>query len=109
MKCEKANNMLKFLAVSLLYAAAAGTVAESYAELQQTNSEEGGSELDSGIDSRKLNSRPNIARLVQNNHRLDTLQAALEATGLDSTLRGSGPFTLFAPTDAVSPIPFCFI
>lgn len=28
-----------------------------------------------------------------------TLVAALEATGLDETLRGEGPFTVFAPTD----------
>lgn len=29
-----------------------------------------------------------------------TLVAALEATGLDATLSGNGPFTVFAPTDA---------
>ncbi|MDQ3248070.1 MAG: fasciclin domain-containing protein [Chloroflexota bacterium] len=29
-----------------------------------------------------------------------TLVAALEATGLDATLQGPGPFTVFAPTDA---------
>lgn len=28
-----------------------------------------------------------------------TLAAALEAAGLDDTLRGAGPFTVFAPTD----------
>lgn len=28
-----------------------------------------------------------------------TLLSALEATGLDATLRGTGPFTVFAPTD----------
>lgn len=31
---------------------------------------------------------------------LKTLVAALEATGADSILKGPGPFTLFAPTDA---------
>ena len=30
----------------------------------------------------------------------DTLIAALEATGLDDDLKGPGPFTVFAPTDA---------
>jgi len=30
----------------------------------------------------------------------DTLVAAVKAAGLESTLRGSGPFTVFAPTDA---------
>jgi len=29
-----------------------------------------------------------------------TLVAAVQAAGLESTLRGSGPFTVFAPTDA---------
>lgn len=31
---------------------------------------------------------------------LTTLVEALQATGLDETLRGDGPFTVFAPTDA---------
>jgi uncharacterized surface protein with fasciclin (FAS1) repeats len=30
----------------------------------------------------------------------NTLVAAVQAAGLESTLRGSGPFTVFAPTDA---------
>ena len=29
-----------------------------------------------------------------------TLVAAVQAAGLESTLRGAGPFTVFAPTDA---------
>lgn len=32
--------------------------------------------------------------------RFTTLVAALQATGLDAALQGSGPFTVFAPTDA---------
>ncbi|KAB2864378.1 MAG: DUF4397 domain-containing protein [Anaerolineae bacterium] len=32
--------------------------------------------------------------------RFTTLVAALQAAGLDSALRGNGPFTVFAPTDA---------
>lgn len=34
------------------------------------------------------------------NEGFGTLTTALEATGLDATLQGAGPFTLFAPTDA---------
>lgn len=34
------------------------------------------------------------------NDDFDTLVAALTATGLDEALQGSGPFTVFAPTDA---------
>ena len=32
--------------------------------------------------------------------RFSTLAAALQRTGLDEVLKGAGPFTLFAPTDA---------
>jgi uncharacterized surface protein with fasciclin (FAS1) repeats len=32
--------------------------------------------------------------------RFSTLAAALRSTGLDAVLRGAGPFTVFAPTDA---------
>lgn len=34
------------------------------------------------------------------NEGFSTLTTALETTGLDATLQGAGPFTLFAPTDA---------
>ncbi len=43
-----------------------------------------------------------IASLVRRSSMFDTLEAALEATGLDKTLEGPGPFTVFAPTDKVS-------
>ena len=95
--------MLKLLVAFLFYAAVNGAGIESFVgEQVDMNAEEISSEFVSGVDNRKLNNRPNIAKLVENNHRLDTLEAALEATGLDSTLKGSGPFTVFAPTDAVS-------
>ncbi|MFN8491891.1 MAG: fasciclin domain-containing protein [Caldilineaceae bacterium] len=42
----------------------------------------------------------NIVDTAIANGGLKTLVAALQATGADSTLRGAGPFTLFAPTDA---------
>lgn len=42
---------------------------------------------------------PRLWRLVRDDERLATLEAALERTGLDETLRSSGPFTLFAPTN----------
>ncbi len=40
-----------------------------------------------------------IADIAAADDRFETLTAALNATGLDATLRGSGPFTVFAPTD----------
>ena len=42
----------------------------------------------------------NIVDTAIANGGFKTLVAALDATGLDTTLRGAGPFTVFAPTDA---------
>lgn len=41
-----------------------------------------------------------ITQAVGSVSQLSTLNAALEASGLDETLNGEGPFTLFAPTNA---------
>jgi len=40
-----------------------------------------------------------IYDIVEKSSRFDTLQAALDLTGLDDVLDGDGPFTVFAPTD----------
>lgn len=40
-----------------------------------------------------------VVDVVAGNDNLLTLAQALEASGLAATLRGRGPFTLFAPTD----------
>ena len=42
----------------------------------------------------------NIVQTATEAGNFTTLVAALEATGLDETLQGPGPFTVFAPTDA---------
>ena len=61
------------------------------------------SEVDDIKDpDRELKNSATIASLVKNNAMFDTLEAALEAAGLDKTLQGPGPFTVFAPTDKVS-------
>lgn len=41
-----------------------------------------------------------VARVLHTDDRFSTLVAALDSTGLDSTLSGDGPFTFFAPPDA---------
>ena len=38
--------------------------------------------------------------LLQRTGRFTTFRAAVQAAGLEATLNGSGPFTIFAPTDA---------
>jgi uncharacterized surface protein with fasciclin (FAS1) repeats len=40
-----------------------------------------------------------IVEIASTNPSLKTLTAAIQAAGLTSTLQGSGPFTVFAPTD----------
>ncbi len=42
---------------------------------------------------------PNIVQTAVSAGSFNTLVAALSATGLDATLSGEGPFTVFAPTD----------
>ena len=41
----------------------------------------------------------NIVDIAVEDGRFTTLVAAVQAAGLDETLRGEGPFTVFAPTD----------
>ncbi|MEH2441330.1 fasciclin domain-containing protein [Nostoc sp.] len=41
----------------------------------------------------------NIIDTATNNGSFKTLIAAIQAAGLESTLNGNGPFTVFAPTD----------
>lgn len=43
--------------------------------------------------------KKDIVETASSNGSFTTLVAALEATGLDETLQGEGPFTVFAPTD----------
>ena len=47
-----------------------------------------------------VNSNNSIYDIVSNSADHTTLKAAVDACGLDGVLSGSGPFTLFAPTDA---------
>lgn len=50
-------------------------------------------------DSKKPSPEPNIVEVARAAGDFTTLVGALEATGLDETLSGDGPFTVFAPTD----------
>ena len=43
---------------------------------------------------------PDIVETAQEAGTFDTLLAALDAAGLTEALKGDGPFTVFAPTDA---------
>jgi uncharacterized surface protein with fasciclin (FAS1) repeats len=98
--------MLKVLLLSLV----AFEIAASGLDVQQHLAlPDDINDADAYLRSRELNSRPTIAKLVDDNPSFDTLSAALKATGLDATLRGAGPFTVLAPTDQVRLIISCNI
>lgn len=52
------------------------------------------------IDSVLIPAKKNIVQTAVGSHDFTTLVAAVKAAGLADTLSGSGPFTVFAPTDA---------
>ena len=47
-----------------------------------------------------MESEPDIVEIAASNGSFNTLVAAVTAAGLVDTLKGPGPFTVFAPTDA---------
>ena len=47
-----------------------------------------------------MQSDPDIVDIAASNGNFNTLVAAVQAAGLVDTLKGDGPFTVFAPTDA---------
>jgi uncharacterized surface protein with fasciclin (FAS1) repeats len=49
--------------------------------------------------AKKARSSNTIASLVQDSENFSTLRAALEAADLIDVFKGSGPFTVFAPSD----------
>lgn len=48
-------------------------------------------------------SEPDVVDILASNDQFSTLVAALGAAGLVDTLKGDGPFTVFAPTEADLP------
>lgn len=55
---------------------------------------------DHGKHSEMDKAAPTIVGIASTNADFETLTAALTAAGLVATLEGTGPFTVFAPTDA---------
>lgn len=94
--------MFKFLLLSL---AAVNIAASGLDVLPLSALPDDINDADASLSSRQLNTLPTIAKLVDDNSSFDTLAAALKATGLDATLRGTGPFTVLAPTDKVRLVP----
>jgi hypothetical protein len=90
--------MFKFLLLSLVAVEIAASGLDIYPHSALPDDI---NEADSSLTSRQLKNLPTIAKLVDDNSSFDTLAAALKATGLDTTLKGAGPFTVLAPTDKV--------
>lgn len=59
----------------------------------------GASSMPTGAGSAATSSK-NIVQIAEHNPQLSTLVVALKAAGLVHTLEGSGPFTVFAPTNS---------
>ncbi|MFW5748591.1 MAG: DUF4397 domain-containing protein [Chloroflexota bacterium] len=74
------------------FVAAANRLAAPQVVLEAVNL----SQVRSLIDKRL---QPSIVEIAAGDSRFDTLVTALQVTGLDATLAGEGPFTVFAPTD----------
>lgn len=54
----------------------------------------------------QMPSEPDIVDIASQNEQFSTLVAAVQAAGLVETLKGEGPFTVFAPTnDAFAALP----
>ena len=60
------------------------------------------SPLLTACDDSSDNGPGNLIDVARGQAQFSTLVAAVEAAGLTSTLQGTGPFTLFAPTDRKS-------
>ncbi|KPP88974.1 MAG: hypothetical protein HLUCCA08_01990 [Rhodobacteraceae bacterium HLUCCA08] len=48
----------------------------------------------------EMSMQPDIVDIAASNDQFSTLVTAVQAAGLVDTLKGDGPFTVFAPTDA---------
>lgn len=60
------------------------------------------------IENPSTSNSADIVDTAVNNDQLKTLVSTLKAAGLVDTLKGDGPFTVFAPTDsAFADLPRC--
>lgn len=94
----------------LAAAAAAALVAAACAPTQESRDESSATEMAAsgasttaplaGEASGDMSADRTIVENAAASQDLETLVAAVRAAGLDSTLSGEGPFTVFAPTDA---------
>jgi len=93
--------IFSFLAVSC-FLGCAGFVSKLHAGSSGMSNTHGSSNMDSNM----MKNQKNIVQIAQSNPEFSTLVQALIAADLVSALEGSGPFTVFAPTnDAFAKLP----
>src|SRR5690349_1620219 len=80
-----------------LNAVLACAVAAAVLVIPATGSTQG---MSSGASAKSAMGRSDIVDTAVNAGQFNTLAKALTAAGLVDTLKGPGPFTVFAPTDA---------
>lgn len=91
------TSVLMLAAASALTLAACGSNTETAAD---TTTDETAMPADEGAMAGDTATAGTIVEVAQGNADFSTLVAAVTAAGLGETLSGTGPFTVFAPTNA---------
>lgn len=91
------TRMIVLATASCLMLAACGGTSETTAD---TTTDETAMPAEEGAMSADAASTGTIVSVAQGNPDFSTLVAAVTAAGLGETLSGTGPFTVFAPTNA---------
>jgi uncharacterized surface protein with fasciclin (FAS1) repeats len=102
MKSRFARLSAGVIAATLLVAACSdddGGDDDAATETTEMESTETTEEMESSETTEAMEEESDIVDTAVAAGDFTTLVAALEAAGLDETLRGDGPFTVFAPTD----------
>merc|ERR1712045_772161 len=95
---QSSSATMKYLAVIVATVLASATAAPGWHKSSHSNTRT--------MPAQRTPAQQNIAELAIATPALSTLVAAVQAAGLVETLSGTGPFTVFAPTnDAFAKIP----
>ncbi|MDX5586459.1 MAG: fasciclin domain-containing protein [Aureibaculum sp.] len=88
------NFMIAFAVTGLVFSTACANNKE------KTPKEANGITTEKVVETKMVDTTPNIVGVAIANENFSTLVAAVKAAGLVETLSGNGPFTVFAPVNA---------
>ena len=88
------NLMIAFAVTGLVFSTACANNKE------KTPKEANGITTEKVVETKMVDTTPNIVGVAIANENFSTLVAAVKAAGLVETLSGNGPFTVFAPVNA---------